>query len=72
MPLKFFAIITPFSSNINVAGGGVGFARGGATTPDMGRALDMMAPEPVKAYVITDEMTNSQSRLNKIRRKASV
>jgi len=62
----------PILSNINVAGGGVGFARGGATTPDMGRALDMMAPEPVKAYVITDEMTNSQSRLNKIRRKASV
>jgi len=62
----------PLLSNINMAGGGVGFARGGATTPDMGRALDMMSPEPVKAFVLTDEMTNSQSRLNKIRRKASV
>ena len=62
----------PLLSNINVAGGGIGFARGGATTPDMGRALDMMTPEPVKAYVLTDEMTSSQGRLNKIRRKASV
>jgi len=62
----------PLLSSINVAGGGIGFARGGATSADVGRALDMVSPEPVKAYVITDEMTNSQSRLSKIRRKASI
>lgn len=62
----------PLLSSINVAGGGVGFARGGATTPDMGRALDLMSPDPVKAFVLTDEMSSSQERLSKIRRRASI
>jgi hypothetical protein len=65
----------PLLSNINVAGGGIGFARGGATSSamQMGRkATALMDTQSVKAYVLTDEMTNSQSRLNKIRRRASV
>tara|TARA_R100001440_G_scaffold15293_2_gene25997 strand:- start:18738 stop:20471 length:1734 start_codon:yes stop_codon:yes gene_type:complete len=62
----------PLLSSINVAGGGIGFARGGATAPDVGDALDMMSPTPVKAFVVTDDMTKSQDRLSKIRRRASL
>ncbi len=62
----------PLLSSINVAGGGIGFARGGATAPDVGDALDMMSPTPVKAFVVTDDMTKSQDRLSKIRRRASI
>ena len=31
-----------------------------------------VAPEPVKAYVVTDEMTNSQDQLANIRRRATI
>jgi hypothetical protein len=31
-----------------------------------------MEPEPVKAFVVTDEMTNSQDQLANIRRKATI
>ena len=31
-----------------------------------------IAPEPVKAYVVTDEMTNSQDQLANIRRRATI
>ena len=30
------------------------------------------APEPVKAYVVTDEMTSSQNQLANIRRRATI
>tara|TARA_R100000458_G_C8267919_1_gene242801 strand:+ start:170 stop:1933 length:1764 start_codon:yes stop_codon:yes gene_type:complete len=33
---------------------------------------DMTEPEPVKAFVVTDEMTNSQDQLANIRRKATI
>tara|TARA_R110001583_G_scaffold3427_4_gene21999 strand:- start:7016 stop:8902 length:1887 start_codon:yes stop_codon:yes gene_type:complete len=59
-------------SNMNVAGGGVGFARGGATTPGDGAGFNGFSNEPLKAYVLTDEMTNSQDRLSKIRRRSSI
>lgn len=62
----------PLLSSINTAGGGIGFARGGATSQDIGSALKMVTPETPRAYVITDDMSNSQDRLNKIRRKASL
>jgi hypothetical protein len=29
-------------------------------------------PEPVKAFVVTDEMTNSQDQLANIRRRATI
>ena len=59
-------------SGMNVAGGGVGFARGGATTPGEGAGFNGFSNEPLKAYVLTDEMTNSQDRLSKIRRRSSI
>ena len=31
-----------------------------------------LAPEPMKAFVITDEMTNSQDQLANIRRQATI
>ena len=30
------------------------------------------APEPVKAFVVTDEMTNSQNQLANIRRRSTI
>ena len=31
-----------------------------------------IAPEPVKAFVVTDEMSNSQNQLANIRRRATI
>jgi hypothetical protein len=31
-----------------------------------------LAPEPMKAFVVTDEMTNSQNQLANIRRQATI
>ena len=59
-------------SNMNVAGGGVGFARGGATTPSSGAGLSGLSTEPLKAFVLTDEMSNSQAKLAKIRRRSKL
>ena len=57
-------------SNMNVAGGGVGFARGGATSIDEGGGIQSISNEPVKAYVITDDLTTSQEKLAQIRRRS--
>jgi hypothetical protein len=60
-------------SNMNVAGGGVGFARGGATsaeTNDMSSSLNDFQNEPLKAFVITDDLTTSQDKLAMIRRRS--
>ena len=62
------------------AGGGGG---GGATTAApqtpapqmMSGAFELsggVAPEPMKAFVVTDEMTNSQNQLANIRRRATI
>ena len=58
-------------SNINVAGGGVAFARGGATdtAPLPDSSLDK---EPLKAFVITDDLTTSQQKLADIRRRSNI
>ena len=64
-------------------GGGAGGGGGGATataptTPApqmMSGAFDLsggMEPEPTRAYVVTDEMTNSQNQLANIRRRATI
>ena len=49
---------------------------GGQPTPQMmGGAFEVGAiepPEPVKAFVVTDEMTNSQDQLANIRRRATI
>jgi len=60
-------------------GGGGGSVRGGAATPapqmvqgafTLGTDID--APEPIQAYVVTDDMTNSQDKLANIRRRATL
>ena len=61
-------------------GGGGGGAGGGgeAQTPApqmMSGAFELtggVAPEPLKAFVVTDEMTNSQNQLANIRRRATI
>tara|TARA_R100000900_G_scaffold29416_1_gene23193 strand:- start:235 stop:1656 length:1422 start_codon:yes stop_codon:yes gene_type:complete len=53
-------------------------AGGGSGTPApqmMSGAFELtggMAPEPLKAFVVTDEMTNSQNQLANIRRRATI
>ena len=59
-------------------GGGGGGAAPSAATPApqmMSGAFDLtggVAPEPVQAFVLTDEMTNSQNQLANIRRRATI
>ena len=59
-------------SNMNVAGGGVGFARGGATSEDTGYSIAGLSTAPIKAYVLTDSMSDSQAKLAKIRRRSKL
>jgi len=51
-------------------------AGGGAIAPQMvGGAFELgggVAPEPLRAYVLTDEMSNSQNQLANIRRRATI
>ena len=62
-------------------GGGAGGAGGGAATAAtpapqmMSGAFELgggVEPEPTRAYVVTDEMTNSQNQLANIRRRATI
>jgi hypothetical protein len=62
-------------------GGGGGGGTGGAPTPESPApqmtqgAFQLeggVAPEPVKAFVVTDDMTNSQNQLANIRRRATI
>ena len=56
--------------------GGGGGGGGGTPAPQMmSGAFDISggaASEPVKAFVVTDEMTNSQNQLSNIRRRATI
>jgi hypothetical protein len=60
------------------ASGGGGGATAAATTPApqmMSGAFQLgggVKPEPMKAFVVTDEMSNSQSQLANIRRRATI
>jgi hypothetical protein len=70
----------------DVGGGGGGGATESASTPSAAEAkppaAEMMSgkfelggalkPEPVKAFVVTDEMTNSQDQLDDIRRESTL
>jgi len=68
------------STNPEGGGGGGGSVSAPATpaTPApqmMSGAFDLsggLAPEPMKAFVVTDEMTNSQNQLANIRRRATI
>ena len=61
---------------------GAGVSGGGGATPSSAPAPQMMsgafdisggvAPEAAKAYVVTDEMSNSQNQLANIRRRATI
>ena len=63
-------------------GGGGGGGGGNITAPSAPPAPQMMSgafelsggvePEPTKAFVVTDEMTNSQNQLANIRRRATI
>tara|TARA_R110000824_G_scaffold59946_1_gene160610 strand:- start:53 stop:1462 length:1410 start_codon:yes stop_codon:yes gene_type:complete len=58
------------------AGGGASAASSGSPAPQMmSGAFDLtggIEPEPVQAFVVTDEMTNSQNQLANIRRRATI
>ena len=64
---------TPISGS---SGGGGGGAAPQTPAPQMmSGAFDLtggVAPEPVQAFVLTDEMTNSQNQLANIRRRATI
>ena len=57
-------------------GGGGGGGGGGTPAPQMMSGefnlSGGVAPEPVKAFVLTDEMSNSQNQLANIRRRATI
>jgi len=57
-------------------GGGGNVAAASAPAPQMmSGAFELsggVAPEPTRAYVVTDEMTNSQNQLANIRRRATI
>jgi hypothetical protein len=69
------------STNPTSGGGGGGGGGGGVSAPAtpapqmMSGAFDLsggLEPEPTRAYVVTDEMTNSQNQLANIRRRATI
>ena len=72
--------IAKIASGGKPSGGGGGGARAGAapSTPApqmMSGAFDIsggVAPEAMKAFVVTDEMSNSQNQLANIRRRATI
>ena len=56
-------------------GGGISATNAPPAPQMMSGAFELsggVAPEPVKAYVVTDEMTNSQNQLANIRRRATI
>ena len=64
---------TPLPSG---GGGGGGIAGGGAPAPQMMSGQFELTggetPEPLRAFVLTDEMTNSQDQLANIRRRSTI
>ena len=70
-----------FAVNVGGGGGGGGGSIGATATAQapapqlMSGAFDLSgveAPEPVQAFVVTDDMTNSQDKLALIRRRATI
>ena len=65
----------PSGAGASAGGGGGG---GGGATPApqmMSGAFELgggIEPEPTRAFVVTDEMTNSQNQLANIRRRATI
>ena len=77
MGLKNIAAIRGANSS-GVGGGGGNIAAPNTSTPApqmMSGAFDIsggVAPDAMKAFVVTDEMTNSQNQLANIRRRATI
>ena len=74
---KIYSTKIPGSSGGGGGGGGVSMSPPTVTpSPQMvSGTFDLtggVAPEPLKAYVVTDEMTNSQNQLANIRRRATI
>ena len=65
---KSTKMFKPLLSAINQAGGGVGFASGGTLDTSVGGNTI----GAVKAFVVTDDITNSQNSLEEIRKKATI
>ena len=70
---------TIMQTDVPGGGGGGGGGGGSASAPPapqmMSGAFDIsggIEPEPARAYVVTDEMTNSQNQLANIRRRATI
>ena len=67
-----------FSTDVGTGAGGGGAAGAATQTPApqmMSGAFDLtggVAPEAMRAFVVTDEMTNSQNQLANIRRRATI
>ena len=73
------AVQTILSTNPTASGGGVSAGAvggGGSPAPQMmSGQFDLTGgetPEPTRAYVLTDEMTNSQDQLANIRRRSTI
>ena len=79
------AVVAGLANVKAILGAGSGGGGGGGSTPSapsgqpapqmMSGAFDIsggVAPEPTKAYVVTDEMSNSQNQLANIRRRATI
>jgi len=69
-------ILSTSPSNAS-GGGGATVSGGGTPAPQMTSGQftlggDVMQPEPVQAFVVTDDMTNSQNKLANIRRRATI
>ena len=65
------------STDVGGAGGGGGSAPAATPAPQLTSGQftlggDTTQPEPVQAYVVTDDMTNSQNKLANIRRRATI
>ena len=71
-------ILSTDSSGSGASAGAGGGGGGGSATPApqmMSGAFELTGgaePEPLKAFVVTDEMTNSQNQLANIRRRATI
>ena len=76
MQQQYKDISTNPSGGASGGGGASAAASGGTPAPQMmSGAFDLtggVAPEPVQAFVLTDEMTNSQNQLANIRRRATI
>jgi hypothetical protein len=66
---------TPIKGSSGGGGGGGGAIAQQPAPQMMSGAFELgggVAPEPLKAFVVTDEMTNSQNQLANIRRRATI